>query len=244
MMSEKRKCFWSHGCWATMHSTWLVPSAVSVSFPPFQQVVRQGVSVQIIFIGDWPGRGNVYFLNWLATFPINGADPVEFQRTFGVQMGMDQSLGQRRLLPVGDGRENGKGKSLNDLRIPERGARQTFHPGHAEIRKLMLMNSRFSQALHPQQTNFQAARLVRIGAANISATKIMGDRRSLLRELTGQGFDGPLRHSALARSPLGSLRNAVFLSHDIVGELVEAHDVSGHILLVVSSLLDPEIGYG
>src|ERR1017187_8047162 len=78
MMSEKRQSFSSHGCWATMHSTWLVPSAVSVSLPPFQQVVRQGVSVQIIRMGDWPGRGNVYFLNWLATFPSMEPTPLNF----------------------------------------------------------------------------------------------------------------------------------------------------------------------
>ena len=63
MMSEKRQSFSSHGCCATMHSTCGVRSAISVSLPPFQQVVRQGVSVHIMRMPRArPGSGNVHLL--------------------------------------------------------------------------------------------------------------------------------------------------------------------------------------
>ncbi|MBA7714559.1 hypothetical protein ES703_123585 [subsurface metagenome] len=69
-ISANRQSFSSHGCWATMHSIFGFLIASIVSLPPFQQVVRQGVSVQIICISVPPsslGKGYLYSMNWSST---------------------------------------------------------------------------------------------------------------------------------------------------------------------------------
>ena len=50
MMSAYRQSFSSHGCWATMHSMLGSFMASMVQLPWFQQVMRQGVSVHIMWM--------------------------------------------------------------------------------------------------------------------------------------------------------------------------------------------------
>ncbi len=69
----------------------------------------------------------------------------------------------------------------------------------------------------------------------------MGDGGGFSAEFSGQGLDRPGWHTAFCRCPFGSFRDAVFLSEDILGDLVHAYGMGCHVFFVVSAFGQPHI---
>ena len=106
------------------------------------------------------------------------------------------------------------------------------------------MDAGFAQALHAQEVGLQPRRLMRVRAADVRAAVEVDDGRDLPGPLLGQGLDGPLGHAALVRGPFRGLGDAVLAAEHVVLELLEAHHVGGHVVLVVRALDHPGVGDG
>src|SRR4030042_683207 len=67
MISANRQSFSSQGCWASINSILGLRNASTIRLPPFQQVVHDGESVQIMCTSEQPFLGYSYFTNWSST---------------------------------------------------------------------------------------------------------------------------------------------------------------------------------
>ena len=107
--------------------------------------------------------------------------------------------------------------------------------------------ARLAHALHGGERDHAAAPLdaVRGAAGAAPAAQAAGGQHGLaLAPLTGERADLRRRDATLGLSPLTGLGHAVGLAEHVLGPLVEAVGVRGHVLLVVGALLEPRVGDG
>src|SRR4030066_96363 len=64
IISAKWQSFSIQGCWASINSILGLRKAFAMRLPPFQQVVQEGESVQIMRTSEQPFSGYTYFWNW------------------------------------------------------------------------------------------------------------------------------------------------------------------------------------
>ena len=112
----------------------------------------------------------------------------------------------------------------------------------APLDHLYLVLSWCAKALHGEQADLKARRLMRIAAANVTAAIAVRDRDDLLRPVTGKSLDLERGNTTLLLSPFRGLRNTVLTTHGVVLEVVEADGVGIDVVLVIGAFFDPGIG--
>ena len=124
------------------------------------------------------------------------------------------------------------------------GLRPVVHPVVVAAHLEVLVYAGLAQPLHAEEVGLQAGRLVGVGAANVRAAVEVDDGGYLPGPFLGERFDGPLGDAALGRSPFRGLGDTVLAAQHVVLELVEAHYVGRHVLLVVRPFDHPGVGDG
>ena len=109
------------------------------------------------------------------------------------------------------------------------------------------VGARLAHALHGGERDHAARPLdaVRGAAGAAPAAEAAGGQHGLLlAPLAGQRADLAGRHAGLLLGPLAGLGHAVGLAEHVLGPLVEAVGVRGHVLLVVGAFGQPGVGDG
>ena len=126
----------------------------------------------------------------------------------------------------------GSGRSNGVILGTEHGAVVEAHGVHAGL----------AQTLHAQNAALDTGNFVGVGTTDVGAAETVNDGGDLVGPVLGQSLDDTGGNAALGGCPLGSLGDAVFLTQNVVGELLEAHGVSLQVLLVVGAGDQPLIG--
>ena len=115
---------------------------------------------------------------------------------------------------------------------------------HIPFNELALMYARLSKPLHTKQHNFQSCRFRCIRRADIAAAVSVTDGNAVFCPIICQRLDRPDRNAAFLARPFRRLRNAVFLSEDIINKFIKAIGMFIDIFLVVGIRCQPLICNG